>query len=350
MKVDKMKPKLTLVEYLKKLQRKARNCHGVDFYGKYEAIRRYLESHVYKQVEVGAALKGDGLLTGHGKEHVDDVIDHMCKLLLHDYRDLNIYEVFLLLIAALIHDIGNVGGRTAHEKRIATAIEGCEEFESLDDPTKHYVITIAEAHGGRTSVGDKDTLSVLRREDYLGGECIRTRALAALLRFADELADNFMRFNADMERLGQIPECNRLYHMYSKCLQPVVANGVTLSFVYSMSDHLAKEEFPKVVNDKERPLYLLDEIFNRLMKAFSEMEYCVKHGGGLFHFEGIDSTITVFSSDLRKELVSIPIRIKDSGFPNRAKEFVDLLEEPLKEEFRSGKNMAKYLLDNYANK
>ena len=338
-----MKQKVTIEEHLEKLQHDMQDRVPFDFYKSYSRIKEYLEEHVYGQQIIGAALKGDGLLTDHGISHVKDVIEHMSKLLLYDYEALNIRETFLLLVAALVHDIGNVGGREGHEKRIDSIIKCCEEFERLETPIKHYAIQIAMAHGGRTSSGSRDTISNIRRVDQLGGGNIRPRALAALLRFADELADNSDRANCDMDQLGGIPKGNLIYHMYSKCLQPVIVEGVSVAFKYFMSADLATKKFEKEVDGKTVKLYLFDEILQRLKKAFCEMEYCVKHSSGLFHFEGIDATIDILPNDARHDILSIPLRFKCCGYPKSPENLNEVLERPLPSEFSTGEEIAKYI-------
>lgn len=338
-----MKQKLTIEEHLEKLQQCLQGRVSFDFYKSYSRIKEYLVEHVYGQQIIGAALNGDGLLTDHGVNHVKDVIEHISKLLLYNYDALSIDETFLLLVAALIHDIGNVGGREGHEKRIDSIIKGCEEFERLDTPIRHYAIQIAVAHGGRSSSGSKDTISSIRRVDQLGGGNIRPRALAALLRFADELADNSARANGDMDKLVGIPKGNQIYHMYSKCLQPVIIEGVTVAFKYFMSVELATAKFEKEVDGKTVMLYLFDEILQRLKKAFCEMEYCVKHSGGLFHFEGIDATVDILPNDARHETISVPLRFKCYGYPKSPENLNEVLESPLPSEFSTGEEIAKYI-------
>lgn len=305
----------SLYEHLKKLQKERNHPSAFDFCGAYSAIKTYLEDHVYPHEEIGAALKNDGLLTNHGKKHVDDVIHHIELLLHDDFSNLNLHETFVLLLATLLHDVGNISGRTEHEKKIAFVMKNSEDYKRLDTTVKVTTMRIAQAHGGRTKEGNKDTLSIVRREEGLGGEKVRPRAIAALLRLADELADNSGRANDDMERLEQIPELNLIYHKYSKCLQPVMVEGDSLKFHYSMTVSQALTKFMKDESGKMNEKYLYDEILDRLRKASCEVAYCVRHGGGLFHYEDLNVTIDICTNEESDVLITIPLRLKMAGYP-----------------------------------
>ena len=332
----------TIVDFLKKLQKDHGGSLSLDTYDSYTKIKSYLEKHIYKNVEMGAALRRDGLLNGHGKQHVDDVINHITKLLHGNFDSLNLYEVYILLMATLLHDIGNIRGRQNHEKNIAATISACEEFSRLDTPIRHNIQQIASAHGGRTDTGDKDTLSTVPRQDQLAGMTIRPRAIASILRFADELADNSSRANMDMENQALIPELNRIYHFYSKCLQPVRIEGTSIAFDYSMSRSLAVNQFSvRNANGRKVKRYLFDEIIARLCKSFYEMEYCVKHGGGLFHFDEITAKINIYSDDANKLLLEIPLRFRSSGYPKLCTSVNDILESPIPDRYSTGSKLAR---------
>lgn len=306
----------SLYDHLVTMQRKRNQPSAFDFCEAYSAIKKHLEDHVYDNEELGAAICGDGLLTNHGKKHVDDVIRHIERLLHNDFSQLNLHETFVLLLATLLHDVGNISGRAEHEKKISSIINQCDEYKRLDTTVKVTTISVAQAHGGRTKDGDKDTLSQVQRDMGLGGEVVHTRSIAALLRFADELADNSERANDDMERQGRIPEMNLIYHKYSRSLQPVIMEGVSLKFHYSITVNLALSKFKKEENGEVREKYLYDEILDRLRKASCEMAYCVRHSGGLFHYDDIIVTIDICSNEESEVVKAIPMRFRTAGYPD----------------------------------
>ena len=57
---------------------------------------------------------------------------------------------------------------------------------------KKAILDIAKAHGGKVN-GDKDTISKLHDKGLILGNDIRYQKIAAILRFADELADDSQR-------------------------------------------------------------------------------------------------------------------------------------------------------------
>ena len=78
----------------------------------YKNTEDYLYEEVHKDVVIGAALHGDGLLNDHGKGHVKTVIQRAGLILGDRIEELIGYEIFILLLAIHFHDIGNIYGWT----------------------------------------------------------------------------------------------------------------------------------------------------------------------------------------------------------------------------------------------
>ena len=90
-----------------------------DLVTSFKYIEDYMNQNCHPNTTLGAALNGDGLLTDHGVEHVKMVIQNAGKLVGDmQYKRLNGYEIYLLLLAIHFHDVGNVCGRQEHEKKI----------------------------------------------------------------------------------------------------------------------------------------------------------------------------------------------------------------------------------------
>lgn len=72
--------------------------------------------------------------------------------------DLTYYELYFLLCAAVVHDVGNIFGRNGHEQNIKALLDS-ECTDILPDSIERRVIArIARAHGGSIS-GNSDTIS-----------------------------------------------------------------------------------------------------------------------------------------------------------------------------------------------
>lgn len=302
---------------------------GIDFCDKLASIYKYLEENIYPNVVVGASARDGMVLTNHSKEHVETVIQRMSLLLGDGINRITGYEVFILLVAACLHDIGNISGRSDHEKHMVELANGCQEFKTLDGPTKHYIFEVAMAHGGRNIKGGKDTLSLATKEEKAGGILVRPRAMAALLRFADELSDDFGRANIAMMNIGSIPPESNIYHLYSSCVQTPNVQGAQIFLRYDLTALQTQRLYDKVVDGQKRGVYLYDEIKERLAKCYGEMEYCTHHSDGLFHFDSINATIVVFTDDYAQKIIEYPICLKYNGYPDKPVRLDDVLGETL---------------------
>ena len=108
-----------------------------DLVASFKYIEDYMNQNCHPNTTLGAALHGDGLLTDHGVEHVKMVIQNAGKLVGDmQYKRLNGYEIYLLLLAIHFHDVGNVCGRQEHEKKIDDIITALGDRLPLDTPEK----------------------------------------------------------------------------------------------------------------------------------------------------------------------------------------------------------------------
>ena len=169
----------------------------IDYYRRFQQLDAYLNDKVHPSVNQGAAAKGDGWLTDHGTRHITTVIRRASTLVTDgESVFLTPYEAFILLAAIHIHDVGNVFGRDKHGEKIAMLMQELDEsLIGSDGVEKRMIRDIAMAHGGYadTDGHDKDTIGRLSWESFSGGSEPRVQLLAAVLRFADELADDYTR-------------------------------------------------------------------------------------------------------------------------------------------------------------
>lgn len=160
-----------------------------------KSVGDYLNSQIHPHVEKGAILQGDGFLTDHGPTHIQTVIERAGALLAYpedEYPQLTPYEVYLLLMAAHFHDVGNIFGRVGHEQNLAPIMEHLNGLVGAEMVERQAIMRIARAHGGNID-GNKDTINALPRMDPVVGQDVRYQSLAAILRLADELSDDSRR-------------------------------------------------------------------------------------------------------------------------------------------------------------
>lgn len=262
---------------------------GVAYDVRYQQITQYLNSHVHPHVVQGAAMveteaaqqngeSGNGFLylNDHGVEHIAQVISRASEIAIECEIALQPYEAYLLLLAVHLHDVGNIFGRTAHERKCMEVMSDANISALLGDSTEKRVIAqIASVHGGtvQEEPANKDTIGQLEDSTDLFGFPVRQRFLAALLRFADELADERSRASRFMLANDRLPERSRLYHEYSFSLQSVRVDEHVVRLGFELPKAKLLQRFP----DKDgNEVYLMDEIDRRIRKMHRERVYCMR--------------------------------------------------------------------------
>ncbi len=291
---------------------------------RYTQIAEFLEREVHPYVQMGALLEDGIFLNDHGAEHVRTVIERASQLVSAQDFDLTGYEVYLLLAAIQLHDIGNLLGRLAHEKKPAE-IRGRLQDELGDNALeKKMIFDIAAAHGGDIG-GDKDTIRHLPTTARLLNFVVEPQKLAAILRFADELADDRRRASRFVISQGRIPDRSRLYHKYSETLQSVIVDTtgkeVHLDFELTSADACCR--FVKNGTD----VYLLDEIFARTLKMHFERMYCMRFLMPKL-IDRINVKVSVFTGRSFKPL-EVGWRLEERGYPQNSSTTVHDLDESL---------------------
>lgn len=260
-------------------------------------------------------------LNYHGVGHVNKVIEKVSELV-QNFRTgkLTAYETFLLLCAIQIHDIGNIFGRQNHENSLTHIFMNIANPIIHDTSIKVLITKIARVHSGRID-GDKDTISKskLRFGGNSFGQEVRERLLAALLRFADELADDSSRADLQALDLGMISEESLIYHEYSRSLHTVkikendVNNTLFLLLEYCIDSELMIKRFIK--EGKSKPILLLDEIFNRTIKMEQERRYCMRFFKQYLPLDEIKVRIEIVSTYDLVEPEEVNYTLKESGYP-----------------------------------
>lgn len=302
----------SLEEWLRKVQ-PSQFPRGKDYAARYRAIADDLNKEVHRDVNIGAAIRGGGVLTDHGSEHIATVIERASRLVSDSNCELTPYEVYILLVAIHIHDTGNGLGRDDHERKSLVIFRELGSVAGDDDAEKRVIGDIAEAHGGK----HKDKISRLPPEQPTLGQIIRTQLLAAILKFADELSDDFTRASRFMLDKDTLPKENEVYHAYSRSLHSVVvdpsAQEVKLHFHLSVDDVTRK--FGK--DSPESEVYLIDEIFRRTIKTHLERTYCMRFMNPTIRIIRISVRIEIFANGFFDLVRSIDYRLQEKGYPSQ---------------------------------
>lgn len=247
----------------KQLKAKYNEQEASYFNSLYSTAKSYLCNNVYSQI-TGA----EPSLTDHTERHIENVLNMAWKLISEDdnITSFNEIEVLLLCVCILFHDVGNIHGRKEHNKKVAD-IYNLARSGQLDrcKQERAILLRIVAAHCGVTISGSKDTLLNLRETDNLFDREIKMRELAAILRFADELAEGPQRTSQYMIDKGLIPNDSLIYHKYAAITEVFLDKGnnrvaLTYNIDYPIKE-LSLEE-------------LLKFVYRRILKMDAERRYC----------------------------------------------------------------------------
>lgn len=312
------KPLVLLNDWLYAQQSQLTASSSVPYLERLKLVQHYLQKEIYPHVNLGELQHGGGLLTDHGTQHILTVIRRASELLNFPpdrYPQLSPYEVYLLLMAIHFHDVGNIYGRNQHEEKAVLVMEQMQTLLDCGILELQAIRRIAAAHGG-THNGNKDTISILPNRESILSEPVRYQSLAAILRFADELADDATRAARALRALGTIPRQSEAYHAYSESLQSVYVDSESHSIQlrYVLTRDQAKRKYGKA----SKCVFLLDEIYSRTLKMHFEREYCMRFTLDIVRISAIDVAISVVHDQrsIRPAIDPIAYRLPPDGHPS----------------------------------
>jgi hypothetical protein len=264
------------------------------------------------------------VLNRHGKGHIELVIKHASSMIkyIENYEEkwrIKPFEVFILLCAIQVHDLGNKYGREEHSTSFYNDfIRYANESLITSSALQRCIFSIARAHGGKIE-GDKDTIekAQLQKKAPVDNIDIRQQFLAAILRFSDELADDQTR----AKDIKNMPEFSKLYHAYSATLHTarIVINDINNTYIIELCYYLTQNEAVKLFkkidkNGKIKEVKLLDEIFNRTIKMERERRYCSRYLYPYLQINEIIVRIDILTSTF--ETYPIQYTLPAKGYPN----------------------------------
>jgi len=286
-----------------------------DYNAQFKHINDHLNKYYHGNVTAAATISdGSGFLTDHGPEHIKTVIRRLSDILRASPGvRLSAYEQYILLVAAHVHDLGNFFGRDKHEMNAEKVMEELGSILGEEMPEKRTIFEIAQAHGGKIDE-DKDKIArLLPIRDVLGHD-VHSRFLAALLRFADELADDRTRASRYMIKIDKIPKSSAVFHRYAYALHSVKVASDAVRLEFELSEDEVKQKFGKGPAE----VFLLDEIYERTMKMHRERMYCMRFLRRDVNIDRIDVLIRVYAAgfSLLKERATINYSLQEAGYPD----------------------------------
>lgn len=312
--------------------------HTCDYFARYGNALNKLRP-IYKQINPSMALASSphGLFTDHGEDHFDEIVNYLGDLIPLDQVSaggcISPYELFVTLMAARIHDVGNIGGRKDHEKYCYDTL--CKISDGNDSIERTLIASIAQAHGGKSKRDCPDTISDLAPKRGTDSKVIDARKCAALVRFADEICENRRRAFESVDFSKESFKESEIYHVYASC--------ISLSNFSKTDRHLTIHiDVPVAILNKRfvksgasQQLLLIEEIAIRLQKLDLERKYCNNYLPDELRIRGINVTISTYKSESASDGRMLPLDLieitthdfKDIGYPLPSKNLTETWPE-----------------------
>jgi len=216
-------------KYLEKsLKKKLGKMKGMDYYADYQYVRKILIQDVLPNIKAK-----EPELTDHGERHIENVLNNAWRLLTYDedinkeidrYKDINkltCYDLYILCLSILFHDVGNIEGRKDHNKKVLKIYNAIRPNNREFDSEKQLISKVTSAHCGINSSGSLDTLKDVKEKEFLSGMPIKLQEIAGILRLADELAEGPQRTSNFLK----IKRESKIYHQYAKITHISIDRG-----------------------------------------------------------------------------------------------------------------------------
>lgn len=258
----------------------ASNKEAESFWHKFKVMKEYLEREYYPWVQAKCPY-----YTDHGRVHIESVIQSASLLLsdcLSQEKDghLSSLEIFIVLTAILWHDAGMVYGRSRHADQVVRVIDKIKEVCLQDLTISRIVTEIVKSHSGQQG------LKIPKREEdctgpSLGACTIYPKALAALVRFADEISENRSRISGAI--LPDIPKDQKIFWEYANCVTAArpdparhrVVLSLEIPYDKAIQDYKCKHF--KDLAGSSGEISLIEYIVRRIEKMNNERAYCAPH-------------------------------------------------------------------------
>lgn len=166
-----------------------------------------LKHELFKQANYWAGAFPGG--NDHGPGHIERVLEKLDQLVGGNparQRLLRPYELFLTMLSILYHDIGILRAREDHAGISSVFVEE-EQNTYLVDPRDRDLISAAVV----SHSSSKDIALETERfsdEELIGNQSVRPRVIAALVRLADELDEDFRRAETAVQEKLDLPEAS----------------------------------------------------------------------------------------------------------------------------------------------
>lgn len=290
------------------LEQELAHAKAEEIYSQYVLARKQLVEEVLEDIK-GMVPE----LTDHGPRHILNVLSNAHEILGEQLSSLHSIEVYILCVSILFHDVGNLFGRKKHNKNISKIFSHIRGDAPGTRAEQSAVLAIAGAHTGCASGGSKDTLAELNNNLAVLGKSIKAQKIAAVLRFADELAEGTHRTSAFMQNHKMYPKESEIYHAYASITDHCIdKDNARIAITYNINLKTADGEL--TVNGIELS-EMLKFIYSRVVKLDQERRYTKHYCSWLDNFKHTSATLEFWHEDEPLELNLEPIVLSDLIVP-----------------------------------
>lgn len=296
----------------------------------YENARSKLIDNIY--AEIKGAEKD---LSDHSDKHISNVLENACALLEEDCEpaestsdsntciDLTGIEMYCLGMIILFHDVGNLFGREDHRSKVAEVYDWVRGKDASVRSEKTLVLSAVKTHTGKANDGTYDTLKDLGVSEHLERNKVQIRDLAAILRFADELAEGPQRTSEFMRTKGQYDEDSQIFHDYASITHVLIDRGnerIALKYEIDLPTNGTLDE------RRDSLKTLLKFVYERIVKLDQERRYATYYSSLLAPFRRTEVTFN-FHHD--GEILNVdlePLQLTDKVIPGDRGNEIDSLD------------------------
>jgi hypothetical protein len=212
----------------------------------------------------------------HGPQHVQRVLEKFDWLIggnpaKHSF--LRPYELYLAMMSILYHDIGLLRGREGHADSSSLFVEA-EHNDYLIDPRDRDIISAAVvSHSSSKDIATE--ASRFADEELIGDQSVRPRVIAALVRLADELDEDFRRADSTVQSKLDVPEASDFYWEFCQRIRGIRPDVKSRSI--NIDVKFEKEDVGRsvLVNGRRRPF--LSAFADKLAKINGERKAVTPH-------------------------------------------------------------------------
>lgn len=234
----------------------------------------YARSELLKPTFPDLQEDGLGSNADHNISHIISVFDNLSDLLGDTATSkLSCLDLYLLCISVLFHESGDIESKRKYTNQVAKTYDYIRKKDNKFAPERTAVLSILGAHiGFCPQHGQADMITTLSGHGVLGIK-VDCRPIAAILRFADELAEGSVRISKSLVtfKKDSIPE-EALKKLFEVAHYTIERNNSRIELNYSI--RLEADTDRNLLVGKVPLRQLLETITDRITKLNEERVYC----------------------------------------------------------------------------